>query len=347
MPKSEHLDNILDLQAKMRGGLDRDAQPHLFNRIDWLDYLIRYAMPKDRQYLFLTSGGDNARAVLPLYKHGFGQYHSLSNWYNFTFQPIFSGCKDLPDRMALLRAIAVNAHQKMWHICLTPVPDEDDITDQIITAFTQSGWIAYTRPIDENHILRLNGRSFDEYWATRPGQLRNTVKRKAKKNAVSIRIDKNFTPENWRDYEKIYAKSWKPGEGNPVFLQNLAKNEAEYGSLRLGLAYADDVPVAAQFWTVENGHALIHKLAHDEKYKNLSAGSLLSAALFQHVIDVDKVDIIDFGTGSDPYKKDWMEEVRHRNRINLYWPAHPCSWPYIVKNKLVALAERKKNGQDS
>ena len=28
------------------------------------------------------------------------------------------------------------------------------------------------------------------------------------------------------------------------------------------------------------------------------------------VIDVDHVDLIDFGTGNDGYKRDWMEEVR-------------------------------------
>ena len=69
--------------------------------------------------------------------------------------------------------------------------------------------------------------------------------------------------------------------------------------MRIGLAYIDGQPVAAQFWTVENGTALIHKLAHDERHLAFSPGTLLSAALFQHVIDIDKVDEIDFGTGSE------------------------------------------------
>jgi CelD/BcsL family acetyltransferase involved in cellulose biosynthesis len=65
-------------------------------------------------------------------------------------------------------------------------------------------------------------------------------------------------------------------------------------------------PVAAQFWTVDNGRALIHKLAHRESAKDASPGTILSAAMFRHVIDEDRVDIIDFGTGNDSYKADWM-----------------------------------------
>ena len=51
--------------------------------------------------------------------------------------------------------------------------------------------------------------------------------------------------------------------------------------LRLGLARHVGAVIAAQFWTVENGVAYIHKLAHRESAKPLSAGTTLSAALFE------------------------------------------------------------------
>ena len=31
--------------------------------------------------------------------------------------------------------------------------------------------------------------------------------------------------------------------------------------------------------------------------------------MFRHVIDVDGISRIDFGTGNDGYKRDWMEDV--------------------------------------
>ena len=103
----------------------------------------------------------------------------------------------------------------------------------------------------------------------------------------------------------------------------------------------DGKPVAAQFWTVENGVALIHKLAHDERHMQASPGTLLSAALFQHVIDVDHVDRIDFGTGNDAYKAEWMEAVRPRYRLELFWPNHPANWPHIAIRHLRAYRAHK------
>jgi hypothetical protein len=161
--------------------------------------------------------------------------------------------------------------------------------------------------------------------------LKNTVKRKGKKNIVSTRVETEFSTQSWSDYERIYARSWKPHEGSPEFLKQLAQQESLAGTLRMGLAYIDGKPVAAQFWTVENGIALIHKLAHDERHLDASPGTLLSAALFQHVIDIDKVEEIDFGTGSDAYKRDWMESVRPRFRLDMFWPNHVANWPLIAR----------------
>ena len=47
------------------------------------------------------------------------------------------------------------------------------------------------------------------------------------------------------------------------------------------------------------------------------------AFLMQHVIDNDKVDEIDFLTGNDAYKQDWMSERRARWRLNCINKANP------------------------
>ena len=150
--------------------------------------------------------------------------------------------------------------------------------------------------------------------AGRPGALRTTLKRKAKK--VEVEILDQFDPAAWAAYEAIYGESWKPEEGDPPLLRRFAEAEGAAGRMRLGIARANGEAVAAQFWTVEDGTAYIHKLAHRESAKPLSAGTTLSAALFEHVIDRDGVSLVDFGTGDDPYKRDWMELVRPRYRLD-------------------------------
>lgn len=337
--KGEYHDNFLTAQAAARGMLDRDRQPCLFDRLDWMEQLHRLAL-RERLPLLLRAQAGDAEAWMPLMQHSKGQHVAFANWYNFIWRPIFGGTYDEVTRLSLLRQFAHHAKDHSRRITLAPVPDEDGSASQIAAAFAANGWVVDMTPCDENHYVRLNGRSFDQYWETRPGQLRNTVKRKGKKNIVSIRIDPHFTASAWHDYERVYARSWKPNEGSPEFLKELARRESAAGSMRLGLAYIDGQPVAAQFWTVENGVALIHKLAHDERHVHASPGTLLSAALFQHVIDIDKVDEIDFGTGSDGYKREWMEDVRPRFRIDLLWPNHIANWPIIARRHIRQLRDK-------
>lgn len=339
--KSEYHDNFLSVQVGARGSLDREAQKKLFDRIDWFDNLNRYAL-KDKELAIFSSNINGAAAWMPLMVKKYRHFEPLANWYNFTWQPIFCGPYDEVTKLSLLGNIAKLAKKSAYRISLSPLPNEENEVKLLTYAFKQAGWIISKQQCDVNHILRLKGRSFDDYWRDRPGQLRSTVKRKAKKEQVSIRIEKEFNSESWADYENIYAKSWKTSEGNPEFLRELAKQEADAGALRLGLAYIDGRCVAAQFWTVENGEALIHKLAHDEAYLSASPGTLLSAALFQYAIDIDRVDLIDFGTGDDKYKSDWMEEIRPRYSLDCFDPNMPLSWPYIAKHYLRRLAKNAK-----
>ena len=89
--------------------------------------------------------------------------------------------------------------------------------------------------------------------------------------------------------------------------------------------------VAAQFWTVEDGTAFIHKLAHVEDSLKASPGTLLSAALFRHVIEVDRVARVDFGTGNDAYKRDWMNRHEPLWHIEAFNPSRIAAWGPALK----------------
>ena len=95
------------------------------------------------------------------------------------------------------------------------------------------------------------------------------------------------------------------------------------GALRLGIVHVDGEPAAAQLWIVHSGKALIYKLAYDERFGELSVGTILSATLFQHALDVDKVTEVDYLSGDDAYKKDWMSQRRERWGILALNPRTP------------------------
>jgi CelD/BcsL family acetyltransferase involved in cellulose biosynthesis len=99
------------------------------------------------------------------------------------------------------------------------------------------------------------------------------------------------------------------------------------GWLRLGVAYIDNEPAAAQLWIVNHGTASIYKIAYDQKFKELSVGSYLTMHLMEHAIDVDKVREIDYLSGDDRYKRDWMSNRREHWGI---LAMNPCTLPGIL-----------------
>ncbi|MEJ5975652.1 GNAT family N-acetyltransferase [Novosphingobium sp. PS1R-30] len=315
--------------------LSSEMQQTPFDRLAWWQGLAEHCGIEP--LLAVARDGDST-TVLPLQRAN-GALSGLANWYSFRLRPVASPGADAT---GMLTALARDLARKAPRLTLAGLPDEDGSAELVETAFRRAGWIALRETCDTNHVLHLQGRSYDAYLAGRPGPLRTTLKRKTAK--VETRIFNQFDAEAWADYEDIYAESWKPSEGSPDFLRGFAQAEGAAGRLRLGVAYAEGRAVAAQMWTIEGGTAFIHKLAHREDAKPLSPGTVLSAALFREVIDTDGVGLIDFGTGNDGYKRDWMEEVRPRYRLEMIRPEAPQNWPFLAKRALKRLAGRGKRG---
>jgi hypothetical protein len=339
--KGEYHDDFADVRKASRRALSRESQPHLFDRVDWVEKLYAHCL-SGYPPLYVRARAERSEAWLFLYHRRPGEYHALANWYNFSFRPIFSGNPDEKTRLALLKAMARRLRGRAAHIVLRPVPDEDNLLPILVRAFRSAGWAVFIQPVDCNRFLDLGERDFDQYWYARPGALRSTVDRKAAKFPVDIEIATHFRPDLWAEYEDVYENSWKPEEGSLPFLRALAEQEGKAGNLRLGIARSDGRAVAAQFWTVENGVALIHKLAHRQDAAAGSPGTLLSHAMFRHAIDIDKVARIDFGTGDDTYKNDWMEDERPLYQIDLYNLRRPASWIPALKSYISALVRSTK-----
>ncbi len=321
MIEARYHDSVNVLQALCAG---EAAAP--FDRAEWFALLAGTGLAP---LVALASDAAGATAALALTESA-GRITPLRNWYSFTWRAL-APAGATGDR--LLETIARRLRSRGHRVTLEPVPQEDGSAARLAQAFRTAGWQVAVEPCDINHVLPVRGRSFAEYWETRPGPLRTTLKRKARK--VETEVLTRFDPQVWAEYEAIYAASWKPAEDQPAMLRAFAEAEGAAGRLRLGIARAEGLAVAAQCWTVENGTAYIHKLAHLESHKPLSAGTTLTAALFEHVIDTDRVALVDFGTGDQSYKADWMEEVRQRYRIDCLDPAAPRAWPALAKRRLL------------
>lgn len=322
-------------------GPGRAGQTNPFARLDWFELLHRHCLA-GTQPMFLAAHDRAAAAQcwLPLMLPAPGQAAALANWYSFVWQPLWAGDPAPALRQHLLRMIATDLRDHAVRLVLAPLPSTGTDASDLATAFGATGWTVATEATGSNHWLDTGGRSFADWWAARPGALRSTVQRKGKKGLVTITITDRFSDSGWDDYEHVYRNSWKPAEATPAFLREWARSASDDGTLRLGIATIAAEPVAAQFWTCDHGTAYIHKLAHVAGHDALSPGTLLTHAMFAHAFDVDHVARIDFGTGDDGYKRDWMEASAPLLTLHAWDLRQPASWPDFARHRLSRLASR-------
>jgi len=277
--------------------LSRASQPSLFDRLDWFR-LVHEHTPEGTPLVIRVNNGV-ASCWLFLARKG-RSAESLSNLYCLRYGAVVHGPSDkapIGEFVKGLRQAGVS------HIFLEPVPPEEG---RLIAELRRHGWATVRGQINSSWRIDTRGMTFDDYWASRSSRLRNTTARKEKKAKLETKILQCFDAQAWDDYCSVFEASWKPPEASPQLLRRLAEQESEAGTLRLGLAYREGLPVAAQLWLVENGVATIHKLAYRDDAKDWSPGSILSRDMFRYVLDVDRVGMIDFGIGDDPYKREWM-----------------------------------------
>jgi CelD/BcsL family acetyltransferase involved in cellulose biosynthesis len=65
------------------------------------------------------------------------------------------------------------------------------------------------------------------------------------------------------------------------------------------------------------------KLAHDEAARAASPGTVLTALMIRRLLGEDRVRVLDFGRGDDPYKRLWVGSRRRRIGLVLADPLSP------------------------
>ncbi|MGZ8282227.1 MAG: GNAT family N-acetyltransferase [Allosphingosinicella sp.] len=328
----ELFDELDEVARDARGALGRARQKCLFSRLDWFR-LIEAHCPPPGKLLVVRAKEERRRAWLFLsVRHPFASAYSA--WYSLRFDAI--GHRD----PRLLTAIAATLRDGgLAQVELAPMADPAPL----LAGFRAAGWIAFAAPQTFNWRIATKGMDFDTFWEQRPARLRNTARRKAKSDPLDIEIHDRFDAAAWADYLNVYRGSWKPEEGSFPFLQALAEQEGAAGTLRLGVAKLEGFPVATQLWLVENGEATIHKLAYSEEARSMSPGTLLGMEMFRRALDRDQVKRIDYGTGDERYKADWMDERRTLWRLTAFNPRTVRGLIGAARAGSSALAARLRN----
>jgi hypothetical protein len=341
LPDVRVFSGLEELPESFRNLFEEAGRQSIFLALPWFQNFIRTAMaPEDRVRIYAAAkAGAQGSPAGMLLMRSTGQSNSfsslrkleaLSNYYSCFYAPhLPASVGDSRETLqALTRAIA--EEKPRWDaVEVKPMDVGSRDFPELMEAFKTAGYVVQTFFSFGNWYLPVNGRSFAEYSGSLPSVLKNTLNRKRRKleKTGHARIEVVTGGSGLDDaidaYMKVYLSSWKQAEPYPQFVPGLIRMCAAMGALRLGIIYVDGEPAAAQLWIVHHGNALIYKLAYDERFGELSVGTILSAALFQHALDVDNVTEIDYLSGDDAYKKDWMSQRRERWGILALNPRTP------------------------
>ncbi len=305
-------------------------QDSLFFSRQWFECLTATALEADHTLvLACVVSGDKVMAMLPLMR-----CVGVKTWYSLRhgFTPLYSLLLTDEAQEQILICLAQGLSQLPVNgLLLEPVADDDRKLNGLEKCLTAAGFNCERLFRHYNWVYRLQGQSYAEYMAARPAQLRNTILRKKRKlereHGYEIRL---FTGDavlrGMPDYYVVYHASWKQNETrNAAFQDCFIEKFSRAGWSRLAILYIKGQPVAAQLWFVHNHKASIFRLAYDRAWRQYSTGSILTSFLMEYVIDTDGVNEIDFLTGNDAYKQDWMSERRERFLLGCIKTIKPVS----------------------
>lgn len=337
----------MQLVDARRDRLDAAAVDNPFAGADWTRLFLGQVATDEWTIVVPDQAGADGRFML---LHAPGRdtrrLAALANYYASLYSPL-PGAAPLADgAREVVRQIDA-ARPRHAAVTLAPLDADAAATAGLAAAFRDAGWFVRRYFCFGNWYLPCDGLAFADYMAQRDSQLFNTWKRKAKRfragtDGARLQLvdDPADVDAGMAAYEQVYARSWKVPEPFPEFVRGWARICARHGWLRLGLAWLGDTPIAAQFWFTLNRRAYIFKLAYDEAHAKLSAGTVLSALLFEQSLDRDRVVEIDYLTGDDPYKKAWVSHRRERVGLIACNPRTPEGLALAAREWAGALRQR-------
>ncbi len=304
---------------RLFGEADGAFQPSFFSLPEWFQLVARHGLEQGwRARLFAGEDG-RAGLVCAVPANGMAdEIRGCCNVYSCEYGFLGdNGREDSPRAIRELMAAVARENSRTHAILLPGLDPADPSFAAAMSGLKDSGFLVKPYFCWGTWFEPAAGRDFNDYLATRPSVLKNTWRRKLasleKESRVTFRNEDDIGVGGFIGlYDDVYRRSWKVPEPFPDFMPALMRMAAGKGALRFGILEAGGQAVAAQFWIVWQGRAIIYKLAYDEKWSKFSPGTLLTMHMLRHVLERDHPVEINFGRGDDGYKNLWMSERRER-----------------------------------
>ena len=322
-----------------------DLPPHffllfgetLFDSAAWYSAVCTAGLPPTAEALFVSvSAGGHPLALFPM-RRDVTRISSLTTPYTCLWRPLTAPGLTAAQLHGAGRAFG--RWCRSWATVRLDALDLEDPAWSILLAGLRDAGI---NPLPFDHFgnwSAFTGLGWDAYLADRPGQIRESLRRRGKQllaDGATFRVvtDGRDLEPAIAQYEAVYAASWKQPEPFPQFNAALMRASAAEGWLRLGLLEMNGKTLAAQIWIMQGGRATVLKLAHDEAFNSASPGTVLTGWMIRHLLECDEAAVLDFGRGDDEYKQSWTSLRRQRQGLVLANPWRPFGLGAVIVRRL-------------
>jgi hypothetical protein len=325
----EYFDGLRDVEVAARGRLGAN-QSDPFDRLEWFKRTWTYE-PLGKRPFAVRARVSGAEAWLFFVRERPTELAPLAGRHTLRFSPIFAGDPD-PAVQRVLIGAAARRLRKFGIARLQWGPTPAEPAHLLRTCFRQAGWIAVERGGPTSYALDVGGRSFDDYWDGRADPLHEQIAAGARQ--LNVEIADLLSPRLWEEVQLL--------AGADHFLRELAEDATLDRTLRIAVARVGDAPVAAQLWTTENGRAWCHWRAQDRDARQLHPAAQLTASMLRYLMNVDHVETVDFGIGSEAELGDWAGERQQLRMMEFFNPRMPAVWLPMLGAKAAALVHRPR-----
>ena len=325
------VERLDDLPAAAIGLLGRDG---FFSSLAWWRTVWAAGIAPGGTPLFAMSGDGEDGVLFALLRHADGRIEALTNPYTCLYQPGAGPGADLRAAGAALARLGRGGAL----VRLDALAPEWPGLAPLLAGARARGMIALRFDHFGNWHEATAGLDWRGYLAERPGALRETVRRRLRDAERDGRLSFEViaAPEAVEagigEYEAVYGRSWKEPEPYPRFNAELMRQAARVGALRLGVLRREGEAIAVQLWVVQDGVAAVLKLAHDEAFKPISPGTVLTAWMIRQLLEAERVSSLDFGRGDDAYKQLWTSARRQRIGVVLVNPWRPAGLAMLLRH---------------
>lgn len=328
--------------------LDAPGATTFFERREWFEFLLQEVYESD-QLMALYAVEDAQSAELLMFvpmrytlvdgaARGADTIATLGHTENYA-PACFLVAPGFEDkRRDLMRALFAYLRRRQGEseppraevVRLWPFEVGSALARDVHDALKSAGFLIQHYANSHNTYEDCAGLSFEQYMGKRSANHRYNSRRRQrnleKEGELEFVIvtddsDRELYDRAIDDYILVSVHSWKPvGTTVSTPIIGLIHIAARLGCLRLAILRLDGKPIAAQFWLVSGGVASMMRPNYHGDYRKFAPGVVLTSMAIEHLLDVDRVQSLDFGYGDDEYKGKWVGSYRSYEGIIAFNP---------------------------